>query len=889
MDGKHVQTRSSDICQILFNLLFTKNIYILSIFIEIPKYSNVMLADKIEWFCFPEGARLWRGDKPPTHKELNLNQFNASASPSMASTTAAFDSCLNCSCSFSWFVMASNSDEYGSNLLKTYGAVIRFFVSAPTDIDQARAGSKRLWVPFGILITSSLPIVGVLEAMLLRTCETFAAKSNAKTSVTARQLERMICQDIADIIVNWSAPISGILHCSVPFLSGPRYHLTLPPPTGLPALPHGGSVTSVCRLLGADGLTVLLAAVLTESKILIHSAHVANLAMVGEVITALIYPFQWSLPYVPVLPIDMMEFIEAPLSYFLGVPSCNLQYIDKEILYDVVVVDIDNGLSPDFFDGRRMRATKLPMPLPASISSNISKAVFRLIKEEDRVTEDFAATAYFSSRHLPRLETESLAEREFRVAVAIQICSLLRGYQECLFFVSASQPVFNRDRFLRNAPALFEERRTTLQPKRMSSVKTSTKESSLRQSHRILSPRAKRFLSNLVNTQHFHVLLEFLDHDSVAIFHEIMDIFDRNFEGLNRDASVGIHGSNNHTNLAGISSRQLEQGAKEIYACLEKAEAKICTYRVDRDGDKEKKAKRLRAMDNSGGYISDEEDAFAELMNQRNNDEEDVLYQVESEKENTYLAPFTQFMLKSAQASDMSLANRPNDADGHGVQRQSLNGTNETKTMPWEYVNFLQLLDKAGNPVKGKGGSDAGEENYPLDVQLANYPTLKEAIGERKFRKLKQEQKIFSEGEEIEVMEEGDTLDITKLLSFARVDSSLSSQRPMNHGSVEQQRVNDAKDRDILRRCLEMAYSKASRRAWHSNLSDQPSEAGIDEHIITEAGKRERGDLRYLRWILFWLSQINNFAHSPSCPLPFCSSRTISPQFLSATVFNFGT
>ena len=136
---------------------------------------------------------------------------------------------------------------------------------------------------------------------------------------------------------------------------------------------------------------------------------------------------------------------------------------------------------------------------------------------------------------------------------------------------------------------------------------------------------------------------------------------------------------------------------------------------MDRDGDKEKKAKRLRAMDNSGGYISDEEDAFAELMNQRNNDEEDVLYQVESEKEKTYLAPFTQFMLKSAQASDMSLANRPNDADGHGVQRQSLNGTNETKTMPWEYVNFLQLLDKAGNPVKGKGGSDAGEENQSLD------------------------------------------------------------------------------------------------------------------------------------------------------------------------------
>ena len=75
---------------------------------------------------------------------------------------------------------------------------------------------------------------------------------------------------------------------------------------------------------------------------------------------------------------DMLEFIEAPLSYFLGVPTCNMEYIDKAALHDVVVIDCDNGFSsPDYFDGRRgMRATKLPTPLPASVSSNISKLRF---------------------------------------------------------------------------------------------------------------------------------------------------------------------------------------------------------------------------------------------------------------------------------------------------------------------------------------------------------------------------------------------------------------------------------------------------------------------------------------------------------------------------------
>ena len=151
------------------------------------------------------------------------------------------------------------------------------------------------------------------------------------------------------------------------------------------------------------------------------------------------------------------------------------------------------------------------------VSSNISKAVFRLLRDEEEVEEQFGASNFSETRHLPRLDGESLAERNFRIAVAQQICSLIRGYQECLFFVSVSQPVFNRDRFLRQAPALFEER----------SIPSSSLDDDIPDnlSQRILSPRSKRFLSGLVNTQHFHDLLERLDNVETSFFHQIMDSF----------------------------------------------------------------------------------------------------------------------------------------------------------------------------------------------------------------------------------------------------------------------------------------------------------------------------------------------------------------------------
>eukprot|EP00536_Pseudo-nitzschia_multiseries_P013777 jgi/Psemu1/261659/estExt_Genewise1Plus.C_6140004 len=320
---------------------------------------KALLPEMVQWFCYPEGARLWRGTAPPSRSDLNLKRFSAASPQNLASSTAAFDACLDCTTSFSWFVIASNSDEYGSSLVKTYGAVIRFYAPAPTGIDmtqddfaQAIMGGKqempsqgavkRLWVPIAICLTSNLPIVGIMEALLLRLCEELSSMSS---EIKPTKLEE-IQEAVSNIVLKYQKPIAGAVNCSVPFLAGDRFLLSLPPRTGLPPLPHGRALISVCRLVGADGLIYLLSAVLTECKILLHSEDIAEISMVAEVITALTYPFRWSLPYIPVLPIGMIEFVEAPLVYLLGSPTCNLENVDPRALDDTVVVDLNKAFSP---------------------------------------------------------------------------------------------------------------------------------------------------------------------------------------------------------------------------------------------------------------------------------------------------------------------------------------------------------------------------------------------------------------------------------------------------------------------------------------------------------------------------------------------------------------
>ena len=299
-----------------------------------------------EWFCFPEGVKMWRGVNPPTHTELQ-SHFSFSNDTSVAS----FDTCLKCATSFAWFLVSSSGESYGSKTVKTYAAVVRFYAPAPFGVDDTQddfgqnvghvdeTGKRiRLWIPVGICLTSSLPIVGTLEAMLLRMCESLNSRCS-EWATTA------IHKELASLIMNAPSPIAGVLHSSIAFLEGERFHLTLPPPRGLPPLPHGASITATCKLLGSDGIVTILSAVLTECKVLMHSNDSSNIAMVAEVIIALTYPFSWALPYVPVLPRQMIEFVEAPLSYIIGVPTCMLNDIDKKNLEDVVVIDLDRNIS----------------------------------------------------------------------------------------------------------------------------------------------------------------------------------------------------------------------------------------------------------------------------------------------------------------------------------------------------------------------------------------------------------------------------------------------------------------------------------------------------------------------------------------------------------------
>jgi WD40 repeat protein len=740
-----------------------------------------ILPGKVEWFCFPEGCKLWRGLTPPNHDELNLKRFSAAASGHISSSIASFDACLGCTASFSWFVIASNSDQYGSESKKTYGAVIRFFVPAPTGIDptqddfaqtfigacksdsDGQSGGKRLWVPIGICLTSCLPIVGTMEVMLMRLCENLSSSGSLSSQGETKSIrEALVCA-----IVSFQKPIPGVVNCSFPFLHGDRLHVAVPSRTGLPPLPHGSSVAAVCRLLGADGINFLLAAFLTECKILLHSDEVANLSLVAEVLSALIYPFDWALPYIPVLPSEMMEFVEAPVSFLIGVPSCNMCLVDPSILEDIVVVDLDRDFSTfDYFEGRRNGLkTKSPIPLPASVASNIAKAVHRLIRADNQLGAS-------GTRPFPRIQSESLPEKEFRVSVALEVCSLIRGFDECLVF-SSSQPVFNVDKFLQVAPSIFEEQRDIIRDQQHDQSMAPGG------SRNVISPRSRRFVSSLVCCQHFHQFLEVLESDLLTFFHAVMRTLQA--KSARKDKSLG----------GMLFSLDSNPTVLDLCKMLQKVEDKTPTYRV----------KSL-------------------------SDQWSTLFETEERK--SRVSSKSVFPLDLLRQITFDCGLQRTDSGFDGVRSVSVDYLVELEKNPWLYQNTLDLnLDS--------------ESSLPAIEKVK----LREAIGDRRYKAWKAGYDKFDGDECSIMSEDTrglpSSLDLRNLV--ASVAEEFYSQIPATGNENDNVALVNARDCDALRQCLENATRLVdAKRDFLGAAEIALQNPAAQKFLLAILGKRARRD-----------------------------------------------
>lgn len=97
--------------------------------------------------------------------------------------------------------------------------------------------------------------------------------------------------------------------------------------------------SNLFRYLSVENILTVYAAVALERRILFVSNHLKRLCESADAVCHLLVPLFWRHIFIPVLPVQLTDFISAPMPFIVGVHS---SYMPDELLLDaVVVVDLD--------------------------------------------------------------------------------------------------------------------------------------------------------------------------------------------------------------------------------------------------------------------------------------------------------------------------------------------------------------------------------------------------------------------------------------------------------------------------------------------------------------------------------------------------------------------
>lgn len=107
------------------------------------------------------------------------------------------------------------------------------------------------------------------------------------------------------------------------------------------------------RALSISNIIILFEYALIESRIIFLSSHTSMLYLASRALVDLLFPFQWTGVLIPVLPARLLQALEAPCPYIVGVER---RYEALELPSDdFVLVDLDSD---------QIESTIRPTPLP---------------------------------------------------------------------------------------------------------------------------------------------------------------------------------------------------------------------------------------------------------------------------------------------------------------------------------------------------------------------------------------------------------------------------------------------------------------------------------------------------------------------------------------------
>ncbi|XP_004405730.1 PREDICTED: DENN domain-containing protein 4C [Odobenus rosmarus divergens] len=232
--------------------------------------------------------------------------------------------------------------------------------------------------------------------------------------------------------------------------------LILSQPVSTPLPLSGANFSILLMNLGPENCATLLLFVLLESKILLHSLRPAVLTGVAEAVVAMIFPFQWQCPYIPLCPLSLAAVLSAPFPFIVGVDS---RYFDlHDPPQDVVCIDLDTNMLYVSDEKKNMNWKQLPKKPCKNLLSTLKKLYPQLSSVHRKTQEGSAIEMTPIEADFSWQKKTTQLEMEIQEAFLRFMASILKGYRTYLKPITeapsnkatAVDSLFDRQGFLKS-------------------------------------------------------------------------------------------------------------------------------------------------------------------------------------------------------------------------------------------------------------------------------------------------------------------------------------------------------------------------------------------------------------------------------------------------------
>jgi hypothetical protein len=375
------------------------------------------MPDKIEWFVFPNGPKIRSSPKRPA-VESNYFVLNAGDDTQWYGVGLTF------------YMKGFATEEIATRLSHSS---LQFPYDANRPCESSAQEPCWIWMGVSLCILTKLPYLDSLTLVLNHTYFSSILPSLAQAEENALGFPSTpLSLDLEGVMsllcLDSICPVPGILDVALRLPSHEDSLITFHgnSPQSWPYCPC--DLTLSLRTIGVRTMVDLLYFVMAEKKIILHSSDTSRLSTVGESLRVMSYPLRWCSAYIPVVPALLLDLVDAPVPYILGISSALLSKINPTVFKSVVLVNCDTG------------------------TINTSLPINRYPDEIDR----WCLMSLKSVINNPLLLDEVSQERGVEISASTLIQTILLDsfvsvfswVPECIFNIGAGYPIFNSHMFL---------------------------------------------------------------------------------------------------------------------------------------------------------------------------------------------------------------------------------------------------------------------------------------------------------------------------------------------------------------------------------------------------------------------------------------------------------